>query len=469
LVLSDAAGTGKTTIAHTVAERCHVAGFPVACFFFDRGVAERNVPLKLFSTIARDLAGHIKSYADQIRLFLERDRSLACASPSRHFSQLIVNPSLNLHLKKAALIFDALDEGCDDEILEILRDQVPELSGSFRIFITTRPTDDILTELSDAPHIRWRSMDILGSANRTDIRLYAQDRLRRIALRKRLAPDWPSEKLSNEFAEKAEGLFIWVWAVSEYLSSKKTYDAAGKFILFLRNPSLSGLPAEAKMDELYSQILSNCDWGDGSFAGMYNETIGSIVALKTPLSLPAINALHRFDPTLRFDEVLRSLSSLFTGLGDTNRPIRMIHVSFRDFVTGRARFTPSCQQFYLHERTHSGRLALFCLRVLNDDLRGDIRGTGYLSKCVPETKGIPDISGDDISEALWYACRFWSQHLVDADDPVPTILVDTLRIFLSTRLVTWMEVLTSKGQFQRLSGLRDWLQVSVLWQYTLDL
>ena len=419
------------------------------------------MPQKLCTTIARDLAGHSKSYADQIRLILERDRSVACASPSRQFPELLINPSRNLHFKTAALILDALDEGYDDELLKTLRDQVPGMSGSFRIFITTRPIDDIVTELSDAHHVRWMSIDIFGSANRTDIAIYAQDRLRRIASRKRLEQGWPSPELANEFAEKAEGLFMWIWAVSEYLSSKKTYDAASKFVSFLRNPTISGLPAEAKMDELYSQILSNCDWGDESFADMYRKTIGSIVALKTPLSLSAINELHRYDATLRFEEVLRSLSSLFTGLGDSDRPIRMIHVSFRDFVTARARSTQSYGQFYLDERTHSGRLALFCLRVLNDGLRDDIPGTGYLSRCKPEVKGIPEIAGEDISEALRYACRFWLQHVIDVDNPVPKLLVDSLRTFLSTRLVIWIEVLISKGEFQRLSALRRWLRVRI--------
>src|SRR5215469_184844 len=55
-MLCDGAGTGKTTLAHTIAQRCHESGVAVACFFFDHDVAERNNPRKLFSTVARLLA-----------------------------------------------------------------------------------------------------------------------------------------------------------------------------------------------------------------------------------------------------------------------------------------------------------------------------------------------------------------------------------------------------------------------------
>jgi hypothetical protein len=98
---------------------------------------------------------------------------------------------------------------------------------------------------------------------------------------------------------------------------------------------------------------------------------------------------------------------------------------------------------------------------MNDDLRKDIPGAGYLSRDVPpQTEGIPEIADVYVSEGLLYTCRFWSQHLTEVGHPMPEGLVDALRDFLSTNLIRWMEVLCSKGQFQGMADVRQWLRVS---------
>src|ERR1700722_8991041 len=75
-LLSDLAGTGKSSIAHSVAKRCYDAGILASSFFFDRDVAERNRPQHLFTTVARDLAPLNHGFSERINLILENDRSL---------------------------------------------------------------------------------------------------------------------------------------------------------------------------------------------------------------------------------------------------------------------------------------------------------------------------------------------------------------------------------------------------------
>lgn len=53
------------------------------CFFFDREIAGRNGPQKLFSTIARDLAILDVNLAKQIGPAIQHDESLATASTIR--------------------------------------------------------------------------------------------------------------------------------------------------------------------------------------------------------------------------------------------------------------------------------------------------------------------------------------------------------------------------------------------------
>jgi hypothetical protein len=186
------------------------------------------------------------------------------------------------------------------------------------------------------------------------------------------------------------------------------------------------------------------------------------MAAKTPLTASGIQSLHWTTP-IRVLDILRPLNTVFTGV-DEGQCVRIVHASFRDFVTRRARLMPDYLRFHVSETAHSQRFALSCLCVLNRDLETEIAGTGYLSGQLTEVEGIPYITQGQVGEALWYACRFWMEHVVDIEDvaAMPDTFPDMLRRFLSTHLVRWLELVVSVGQFQELSKMRRWLQVSCI-------
>jgi hypothetical protein len=76
--------------------------------------------------------------------------------------------------------------------------------------------------------------------------------------------------------------------------------------------------------------------------------------------------------------------------------------------------------------------------------------------------GIPEIAEGQISEEVWYACRFWPDHIVDVESPVSVEFIAALRNLLSTKIVLWMEIVTAKGKFRNLRRVREWLQVLVV-------
>ncbi|KIM84261.1 hypothetical protein PILCRDRAFT_6526 [Piloderma croceum F 1598] len=435
--LCDVAGAGKSALAHTVALNCFHEGVLASSFFFDRNIPDRRSPQKLFSTIARDLVGLSKDLVRQVSHILENDRSVASASQSRQFTELILKPACRHCIgRPVVIVIDGLDEGCDRETLSILRHQVPKLPGTFRILVTSRPTDDIRTDLSNISHVQHRSFDIHGDVNQRDIGLYIRDRLRYISTRKQLGTDWPGEQRILDFTRQAEGLFVWVSTVSEYLLTAAYADR--KLSALLYDKSLRCLPAEAKMRALYAEVLSTCDWGDQDFS------------------------LHRKCPTLEVDEVLRPLSSVLTGFVNDGHPIRILHLSFRDFLAYHGQFPSVHECFQVNEREHSQRLVLSCLHVLNEDLTADIRGTGYLttrfsSELTVEVERIP-LDGSQVTEVLWYACRFWTEHILDVEGPVSDAFLAALRQFLTEKLIIWIEVLNSRYPFQTLYAVREWLQ-----------
>jgi hypothetical protein len=458
LWLTAVAGAGKSAIAHTVAQRCHEKGLLASSFFFDRETAGRNTPQKLFSTIARDIANLNNDLAQQIGLVIEGDQSIATASPSRQFKELILDHCRRLPVQKPiVIIVDAVDEGYNPELLRILRDQVPKLSGTFRFIITSRPDKNIIPYLSNKVHILSRTINIHEQPNLDDIAVYVRYRLNEIAELADMGHHWPGQKLSDEFMRKAEGLFIWVSTVCDYLCLNVIDPTAGLESL-ISGKSPTGLPAEAKMDSLYSSIMKTCNWQEKAFVEGYHLLMGAIMAAKTPLSSSALQSLYRTSLTLPVGKVLQPLGSLLTGLAEKSGAVCILHLSFRDFLTVRALSILDCEQFYICDKDHSGRLALLCLVVLNQDLNPDIPGTGYLTVPGSDSSTIPEVDHSHISEELWYACCFWIDHLVDLGDPEQELL-DMLQSFLSTKVVLWMEVTSSHGQFQKLLRVQMWLQV----------
>jgi hypothetical protein len=146
--LADVAGSGKSAIAHTIAQRCHEKKLLASSFFFDREVSGRNGAQKLFSTSARDLAGLSKSLAETISLVLEQERGIASAPLSRQFDELILKPLQRHPIQRPVIVvIDALDESYGSEpnieLLTIFRDGIPKLPGTFRMLVTSRPQDEI--------------------------------------------------------------------------------------------------------------------------------------------------------------------------------------------------------------------------------------------------------------------------------------------------------------------------------------
>ena len=466
LWLTGVTGAGKSAVAHTVAKRCYDQGLLASSFFFDRETAGRNGPQKLFSTIARDLANLNVDLGEQISLAIERDQSITTAAPSRQFKELILDLSRWHPIRRpVVIVIDALDEGYDVDMLQILQYEVPKLPGTFRIFVTSRTDKAIVVSLSKQPHVQPRVIDIHEQTNLEDTAVYVKYKLGEVAKWGEMGNDWPGQSLTNELTKRAEGLFIWVATVCDYLCH--IIDPTEQLESLVSNHSPTGCPAEAKMDELYLAILKTCNWDDEAFVKGYHMLVGAIMAAKTPLSAPALQSLHRASLLLPVRKVLRSLSPLLAGLTDHTQPVRILHLSFREFLTVRARIFPDRVKFYLDEVEHSQRLAFLCLAILNQDLKPGMAGTGYMDAAASELRKIPVIGDGHISEELWYACQFWIDHIVDVEVPA-TDLVNMLQKFLTTQVVLWMEIMTSKGRFRKLLEVRKWLQVCKMQAHSID-
>lgn len=127
--------SGKSAIAHSVAQALYESGQLASCFFFDRQDRFHNTPQLLFTTIARDIASHHPTIAAEISEALEREPALGSAHFSRQFEAFISGPLRRHPIDQPIIVvIDALDEtrrdGADTDLLAILRDELPKLSPS---------------------------------------------------------------------------------------------------------------------------------------------------------------------------------------------------------------------------------------------------------------------------------------------------------------------------------------------------
>ncbi|KAF7986916.1 hypothetical protein HWV62_12701 [Athelia sp. TMB] len=458
LWLKGVAGSGKSAIAHTLAERLQNDSLLASSFFFDRNFPSRNTHQNLFSTISRDLARLHRNIGGAIALALKKDPALASAPLARQFDDLILEP-LRQHsfVQPIVVVIDALDESIHDELdttlLNILRNDASSLPKGFRIFITSRPTHQIERFLSDKSHITSLSIDIHSPENRRDIAAYVDAQLRDETIRLKLGSDWPDEALISALKRSAEGLFIWISTVFNYLRS--AYNPRAKLGALLSKSTTHDLPADKKMDELYTSILEACgDWEDVEFQQDYDLFMGAIVAFREPLSLTALQALHAGIKDLSARTLLEHFGSVLTGLDGVHEPIRIIHQSFREFITGRASDAQRTRRFHITDTDHSARLAELCLITMNREFILPINGTGYLARRSWTRPKIPTLSG--VSEQLLYCGQYWTDHIMNVHDP--SRVVAHFHQFVSKHLDIWMEVTASAGRYRGFMSVLAWLQ-----------
>ncbi|KAG8792632.1 hypothetical protein FRC12_005411 [Ceratobasidium sp. 428] len=455
MLLTGVAGAGKSTIAHTIAQLCSQKGQLVSSFFFNRETEGRNTPNALFTTIAADLSRVNRRLAESITDAIEKDQGLPLAPISRQFEALILKPTRECPVHRPlVIVLDALDEGWDRNLLKVLRDDVPRLPQSFRIFVTSRTRPE-LDSLCRKPHVRLINLDLGAQENIEDIALFVPHRLHQLADERDLGDDWPGEALMRKFEARANGLFLWVDTVCNYLVDRD--DPTRELEKLLSSTGAGTSSAEAQMDKLYATILESCNWDDESFVAGYRQVMGTTLASKTPLTVSAQRTLFHNKPVAS-DYTLQRLSPLLTGTSKAlyhEQPVCLLHQSLRDFLVSRSDNSSGYARYRIVEHEWNEQLTLQCLDTLNRELNNKTAGAGFLAKDKKEAPGVPIANDGEISAALWYACQFWIDHFLSLKMPISATIENALKLFVDTKLIQWMEVMAARGVYRGLAEVRN--------------
>jgi hypothetical protein len=468
--LNGLAGTGKSTIAQTIAERIFADGRLGASFFCSRDFKDRRNIHYIFPTLAFQLARRYLSFRSILVPLLRSNPDIIRESLYNQMETLIVRP-LNSSDISTVIIIDALDECVDRDpqsaILSVMGRLVEEISN-VKFLITGRPEPriqsgfrlELLRPLTDVFVLH----EVEPSLINTDIRLFLEHGLSELAKRRGIERDgWPTDQNLDLLCERAAGLFVYAVATLKFLDHAFT-SPTKRLDIITGSPGSTThegnmeIRSSVTLDSLYiSSFQSAFDGLGADDDTKVRLVVGTVVLAVNPLPPSAIATLVNLEKREVMD-LLRLIQSLLKLSEDSNTPVLPFHKSFPDFITDPLR-CPN-ERFHISPRTGHLQLALNCLKLMNGSLEQNLLSLPNYA-LNSEVGDLQTRIHDRISVALEYACKSWHSHLIEASGDV-TAIVSTLRSFLQEGFLAWLEVLSVIGAASdaviALEKLMRWLQ-----------
>ena len=472
--LNGLAGTGKTTISQTIAERTFADGQLGASFFCSRDFEGRSNIRLIFPTLAVQLARKYSSFRSLFVPLVQSDPGITHESLYNQMLKLIVNPLKDSDIS-TVIIVDALDECKDQEpastILSVLGQLVSEIQ-KVKFLITGRPEPHIRDGFRLPLLAKATGMLVLHEVKPNqvdnDIRLFFGHRFSEIVSRRRGLDGWPTKEQLDRLSDRAAGLFVYAVATAKFVD-KRNGNPRKQLDLLLQSPGSSAYEAKIKLnanttlDSLYTSILQGAfgDEDDPDSDPKFRSVLGAMILAANPLSPSTIAMLLGLDVEDVFP-LLLSAQSLLILKEDINHPVKPFHKSFPDFITDPERCTN--QRFYISPPDHHPQLLIGCLDLMNRTLEKNM--------CkLPEAVANSDVSDlkerikEYIDPALQYACSSWHTHLVGRHTTSVNTreIASALHRFLERKFLFWLEVLSVLGAVKNavdaLQAAECWLEV----------
>ena len=472
--LNGMAGTGKSTISRTIGHTFAENGQLGASFFFKRGEGERGNASRFFTTIAVQLIRKMPALMPYVKNAIEAEPEISEKSSKEQFKKLIFQPLSQIKRNSPrsltlVIVVDALDE-CERErdvkdILPLLAQTQMLTTIHMRVFLTSRPELPIrlgFEKLSPDAHQDVILQGIPPAMIEHDISAFLKDELARfrdeyncVHPADSLLPlDWPGESNIQTLTKMASPLFIFAKTVCRFVGDER-WDPKEQLATIMKYQTTS---QASQLDATYLPIL------DKSLLGLaisqkerltreFREVIGSIVILADPLSTASLARLLGI-PKAIIDCRLGSLHSVLSIPSDQDSPVRLLHLSFRDFLLDPEKRGKN--PFWVDEKERHGVIATRCLELMSQP--------SYLAEniCQLQSPGMlrRDIDTQTIDKCMpadvRYACRYWVYHLEQSGRHIRDH--DAVHIFLREYFLRWLEFLSVLGNISESIGMISTLQ-----------
>jgi hypothetical protein len=472
------AGTGKTTITYSLSIFLKTLNILGGTFFCSRLVDDCTKVDRIFPTIAYNLARNYPPLASTILNALKNDPDAANRTIKQQFTDLVVKPiresATELSGRPIVVVIDGLDECSNQSDVRALLSVIFQHSSELplKIFITSRPEQVVRVGFNRQKPANYSKLvlhDIEQDIVNADIRLYLSERLVEMVDGRSdfedSEDDWPPEDKVNALVHQSNKLFIYAKTVCDYIG-----DVGGNILERLNTATLQRDDSEgsssdtidtSELDRLYRDILDHAFPSLPKERDRLKRILSAVVSIRNPLSAVGFGILLEIDPR-GIKSSLASPHAVISVPPSLDSPVSTFHASFPDFITDSNRsvhhFLPSSESHRL--------LAKSCLSLMNTSLKENICNlTGR-----PANDSIAnDTVAVHISEALTYACVYWTSHLTsvrkedlrNADD-----IRELLDEFLRDHVLHWMECLSISKQLnvviESLRMIEGWAMVCVL-------
>jgi len=404
-----------------------------------------------------------------VRKEIESDPSIHHKPLKDQFEKLILNPIRMVDKPSQSttmiIVFDALDE-CDilDDIkvvIHLLSQLQRSASIRLKFLVTSRPELPIQLGFKDIDG-KYEAIvlqEIPRPVIKHDITVFLEHDLAEIRRAynqsvetdRQVPSDWPGADI-QKLVDMAVPLFILAATICRFLRDRRLGRPQDQLQEFLHQKGSQGSNLNATYFPVVERLLSGLA---GSIREKvierFKHVVGSIVLLANPLSKASLARLLGA-PLSDVEDQLDLLHSVLSVPLDRCSPVRLLHLSFREFLIDPEKGGEDGKYpFWVDERQTHHKLATRCLQLLStpDVLKQDI--------CNLQQPGAArtDITQQTIAACLplevQYACQYWVFHWKESK-----ILIrdgDDVDCFLTRYLLQWLEALSIIGRFSESVGM----------------
>ncbi|KAJ2914171.1 hypothetical protein MD484_g6226, partial [Candolleomyces efflorescens] len=271
LCMTGPAGSGKSALQQTIAERCEELDILGSAYFFATADTTRNTVSAIVPTIAYQLGSHNPVLKQAIDAVVAKDTVIFDKSLRVQMDTLIVRPlrhlqeseSLDIATLPYVILIDGLDECKGEErqteLLTVIRDCLLADNLPFYVLIASRPEWAIRSALEQGGHLRSVAIhiDLSDYYAGADMRHYLRTRFEVLTSRTG-NPTWFTEDDIQTLVNAGSGQFVYVSTVYAWISERRGSPAQRLRIVlsWASQPGETARPFDA-LDRLYINILLN--------------------------------------------------------------------------------------------------------------------------------------------------------------------------------------------------------------------
>ncbi|EIW79963.1 hypothetical protein CONPUDRAFT_166611 [Coniophora puteana RWD-64-598 SS2] len=433
-------GSGKSSVAYTMAENFGARDQLAATFFFSRTHVGRGDTKLVFLTLAYQIGLlHPRARSIITKAIADDPELLSPTKSWRDQFELLVKAPLQ-SLKNVwktqprVMILDAVDEGVTSDrdaneclifaMKELVHDRDIPIS---HILVTSRP-DPLLVNASQSLAIKCQltTLDMWRFSSNHDVELFLRHSFDELYVTHGIEflyeGPWPSSAVIRAMSARIKGRFIVAATLVRLVEKAESPSDCLDLISKMYDGTVDTIDLDlGDIDSIYRYVLSSCE---DRYHRSGVEHLSDIVALARPLTLFDICALFGMD----ISKNILHLSAIIDLPPDPMRSSRIVqvyHVSIRDYLWDASR----SGDLYVSSSSSHTRLASRCLRIMKQKLRKDG----------------PQAEDRKEAKSLRYAVSYWGYHLQRSE---PSRQIQALVLdFTRNRATMFLEKATSMRQF----------------------